>query len=329
VNLLKAKSQFYYSLSTMVQAGVHTVRALRQHHPPPFQRVSRIMATQIEHGEGDLGRLMEQWPRIFSPMESRLVSVGQRSGRLDTVYSALAEWFDLLARLRSEIISRLLYPALMYTAAAILIPLITVFIGHSSPAHAVMVSLTALALPVALYLALKSGGRFGAAYHAGPAIADSLLLQVPVLGNTLRKLNYARYFRAYALALNAGVHVPEAIRLAADTCTNRTMNRRLREMADTVETEGCTFVEAFRRHSGTLIHDDLITTVLETGEESGSIVETAERLADVYWREAEQAMQRSAVVLPMLVYLALVAYMAYMIINLWGSLIQMTTQLTE
>ncbi len=325
MNLLKAKSQFYYSLSTMVEAGVPTVRALRRNLPGPFRRIGRTMADWIEHGEGDLGRLMDHWPRVFSPMESRLVAVGQRSGRLDTVYRSLAEWFDLLARLRSEMISRLLYPAFMYVAAAVLIPLIQVFVGRSSAPRAILVSLAALGLPVLLWGMFRNRSRL----LAGSSLLDTLLLQVPVLGATVRKLNYARFFRAYALALDAGVRVPEAIRLSADTCSNLTMQRRLRAVADTVESEGCPFVEAFEHHAGTVLQDDLIPTVLETGEESGSVVAAAERLAAAYWREAEQALQRSAVILPLVVYLVLAGYMAYMIIDLWGAVIGMTTRLSE
>ncbi len=328
MNLLKAKSQFYYSLSTLVDAGVITVRALRQNYPPPFRRIARKMADRIEHGEGDLDRLMEEWPRVFSPMETHLVAVGQQTGRLDTVYAALAEWFDLLARLRSEVISRLMYPAFMYCAASVLIPFIQVFLGKTTPGAALMHAALALGLPVAVYFLLTSGRRLrGPGRNAG--VLDLLILQIPLVGSTSRKLNYARFFRAYALALNAGVRVPEAIRLSADTCTNGVLAARFREMADTVETEGCPFVEAFRLHSGSLGHDDLVTTILETGEEAGNVVETAQRMARIYWEEAEQAMQRAAVIVPLLIYLALVVYMAYMILNLWGVLMGATSGLLE
>ncbi|NOY82099.1 MAG: hypothetical protein GXP31_13970 [Kiritimatiellaeota bacterium] len=328
MNLLKAKSQFYYSLSTLVDAGVITVRALRQNYPQPFRRIAREMADRVEHGEGDLGRLMEEWPRVFSPMETHLVAVGQQTGRLDTVYTALAEWFDLLARLRSEVISRLMYPAFMYCAASVLIPFIQVFLDMTSPGGALLQAVAALGLPVGVYLVLTSGRRLRGPGR-GSGVLDLFILQIPVLGNTSRKLNYARFFRAYALALNAGVHVPAAIRLAADTCTNGVLASRFRKMADTVETEGCPFVEAFRLHSGSLGHDDLVTTILETGEEAGNVVETAQRMARIYWEEAEQSMQRAAVIVPLLVYFALILYMASMILKLWGVLMGATSGLLD
>jgi len=324
VNFLRAKAQFYHTLASLVEAGVLTARAFRRRHPLPFRRAAFEIADAIEHGEGDLGALFSHYPRLFSPFECRVVTVGQRSGRLDATFRELGDWFDGLARLRSEIFSRLTYPLVMYHAAVVLIPFVNVILGATTARRALLTAAAWLSIPWVLILFFGSG-RPARRSSSALSLFDALLLQLPWIGGLSRRINYARFFRAFALALDAGVRIPESVRLAADTCTNAVLRRRLHRAADVVETEGCSFADAFHDCMGPLGRDDMIETVLDTGEVAGQLVEASQRIGRIYTEQSRQSLERAAVLLPTLLYLGLMLWMAVMVLRFWGQLITITT----
>ena len=328
MGLLKSKSQFYRSLSTLIEAGVHIVRALRQQHPRPFRRATATMAGDIENGEGDLGVLMGRYPTLFTALECRLMTVGQRTGRLDSACTALADWFELLNRLRGEVISDLIYPLLLYHMGCILIAFISVVMGDGTAADAIRQLAFLLVTPwllLALFLNRKRLPFFGRG-RASPL--DFFSLRLPLVGPVCRRLNYARFFNAFGLALDAGLGIVDATRLAAGTCTSPTLRTRFERTAESVEVEGCGFVEAFRQHAFPSAQNALIETLLETGETAGNMPEMANRMGRIYLEEAEQALRRLANIVPKLIYFGMAFYVAWKIVRFWSQLFEKTTQLT-
>lgn len=328
MGLLKNKSQFYRSLSTLIEAGVHIVRALRQKHPHVFRKAAVAMAEDIENGEGDLGELMARYPSLFTPFECRLVTVGQLTGRLDRTYTALADWFELLNRLRGEIISDLIYPVLLYHVGCTLIALISVIMGDVTIPGAIRQLLVLLAAPwfVLFLFANRRRLPFGGALAS---LLDFVLLRLPLVGSVRRRLNYARFFNAFGLALDAGLGIIEGTQLAAATCTSRTLRTRFERTAESMGAEGCGFVEAFRHHAFASAQNELVETLLETGETAGNMPEMASRMGRIYLEEAEQALRRLASIVPKLVYFGMAIYMAIKIVGFWTQLIGKTTQITD
>ena len=329
MSLLRDKSQFYRSMATLTNAGLPTVRALRQNHPGVTKRIAHRMADAVEDGEGDLGELMGLHPRVFSIFERQLVSVGQSTGRLDTVYVALADWLNLLGQLRGQVISGLLYPILLYHAGVVLTSGISILLKQVSLTVGIIQMSVLLGVPwaaVILYGLWRSAGPAGG---VRPVPLDMLLLHLPILGSLVRKLNYAQFFRALGLALDAGVRVVDAVRLSADTCASPVLKARFRQTADSIAVEGCGFVEAFQIHAFPGAQNTLVESLLATGEQAGSMPEMAGRLGNIYWDDAELALRRIADLVPKLVYIALVVYMGFKVLSFWGQIIGMTTELAE
>jgi len=313
---LKARIQFYNTLSTMIGAGLPVVRALDRHPPPSFRTVAQRMAAGIEAGRGALGDMMEQFPRKFSRMECRLVAVGEHTGTLEHVCRSLAEWFETRLRLRREVISRMLYPALVFHAAAVLVPGISVFTGTSTIQQFAVKSATLIAVPWLLLLVIPRMARLLAT--SGVTWLSRIWLAVPLFGTISRKLDYARFFRAFSTAANAGVGVAESATIGAETCANTALSRDFRRLADAVERDSCpfstAFVNIFRQGSSEAVVRDL----MQTGEQAGQTAEMAERAARILDDEARATMSTAAIIIPTLLYLALVIWMAVTVITLWG-----------
>lgn len=317
--LHRKKAQFYHTLATLEKSGVHIRRALQQHHPPPFRRIAADIERRIAQEGSTLTEGMAAH-RVFSTFERNIVAVGERTGRLDTVFQALTEWFELRQRLRRQILTSLIYPLLQYHFAALILPVISIFTEGSDPSR---VAVRIAALQVAPYV------LYSVFFSILPAVlprtlvqstaAGNTVLAVPLIGTVAYKLNNARFFRALATALESGVAMVNAVKLAAGTCTNSAIRRRYQQLAEVIAGEGTTFSQAFKRLASARDRRSLAMTMLETGELAGRPDEMAARVATVYSEEAEESLARIAKVVPFLIYLVIAGTIAYYIFSFYAS----------
>ena len=310
---LKHRIAFYNTLATLEEAGVPPLRSLQQRQPGAFRQGAQDMLVLVKQGL-TISQAMARDPALFSTLEISLVQVGEATGRRDVVYKALRDWFQLVSRLRARVISALLYPAFVYHAAALLIPLISIFIEGASLQRAAMHAVLMLAAPWVCWLTARALAPWLA---ATPGVGR-VLLAVPVLGGLLFRLDCTRFFTALGLCLHAGVGMAAAVGTAAATCKNTALRQRFAATARVMAAEGCTFTLALERQLLALDRDTMIMELMRTGEEAGKTDEAAERIAGVCREEAEVRLNQIAVLAPNLAYLCLAAYIGYKIVSFYS-----------
>lgn len=263
-------------------------------------------------------------------MERQLIAIGERTGRLEMVFNSLADWHERRRRLVSQLISGLAYPTLLYHFAAVMIPLISFLIGATSlpltlvKVAAFLVPPYVLAFGAALALSLRRN-----CFPDSPLPGSGVALHLPLLGSLIRSSNYGAFFSAYALGLNAGLGVAEAARLAAGSCGNRVLRNEFLGVAERVETHSCPFHEAFAATVRLSGKGEMAATMMESGETAGKSVETAERVAAHFREEAEGGARLLIGLVPKLIYIVIVIYVAVLIVSYGADLVGKTTTLLE
>jgi type II secretory pathway component PulF len=320
---LKARSQFYVTLATLDEAGVPRVRALQTGMPRGFAGAARRIAEALRVEGITMSEAMSHLPSLFSRFECNLVAVGEATGRFDTVCHSLAQWFTFVGAVRSKVISALLYPIVVYHAAAVLVPFISVILGKCTDQRAMLQGGAMIALPWVLLLCWCF---FGGLLMALPGVAD-LLLALPFVGGVIYRLDCARFFQAYSMGLNSGLGMFETVDLGAGACRNPAMARRFRRVAAIMRAEGSTFAQAFVAHPSARDRSSMIPAMMQTGENTGRSAEMAERIARVSREEAETSIERAAHIGPTLLYLCLALYIGYQIIQFYGQLYSNVNQL--
>jgi type II secretory pathway component PulF len=312
---LKHRVAFYNTLATLEEAGVPPLRALQQRLPGDFQRGAQDLLAGVKQGL-TVSQAMGRNPGLFSALEVSLVEVGEATGRRDTVYKALRDWFQLVWRLRARVIAAVLYPAFVYHAAAVLIPFITIFTEGVPIAKAAVKALCLLAAPwVALVAVRVLAPQVGALPGVG-----AVLLALPVLGGILFRLDCTRFFTSLSLCLRAGLGSAAATTISAATCRNPALRERFAAVGRTMATEACPFTDALSRSPLPLDRDGMIMELMQTGETSGKLEEAAQHIAGVCREEAEARMTQAAILAPNIAYLCLAAYIGYKIISFYGKL---------
>lgn len=301
-------------LAVLVQAGMPLDRSLEilleMERGGPLQQPISDIWDALRNGR-PFSEALADHPALFAPIYISLVRAGEASGALGQVLGELAEHLERVQDLRSRVRSALIYPALLLTVAvsSILILLTWVIprfeemfagLGATMPLPTRIVIATGnfladhwlLLLVVALSLALLARAllRF-------PAVRehwDAALLGLPFVGMLVARIQLARFSRTLGTLLRNGIPLVEAIALGAETVSN-VVYRRAIHGADARLRQGESLTSALS-NSGEQI-PALAIHMIRVGEETGRLGEMLLRMAEIYERESDVAVQRYVAVL--------------------------------
>ncbi len=309
MSLLKDKINFYHSLAALLSAGVPPQRALLQRFPGRFTRVARQLRNAMDSGISFSQAMRRN--RCFSLFECNLVLSGEASGRTPETLRSLADWYHQQLRLRGKIITGLLYPLFVYLIANCLIAVISVFTSQQQISAIIFETGLRLLAPFTIYLLGKNAYRLLSRY----ALFGHLLALLPIFGTLQHRLENARFFKAVSMCLTAGLDMTRTIEIAAGCCHNQAFRKRFRKLQPLIIEQGLAFSEAYGRIQSRRDLDTPIMAMLETGEQSGTLDVYANRLAELFNDEAARILERLAAILPLLIYLLIIIYIALKIIS--------------
>jgi general secretion pathway protein F len=233
------------------------------------------------------------------------IRAGETGGQLGTVLAKLSDYLSRFEKFRSDLISSLIYPAiLLIMALAAILILVTVVIPQFKPlfedAGAELPLLTRLVVGTS-DLVLNNAALLGASAAAlmllaraglkQPRLAlalDRIKLGLPFgAGSLLKKIEAARFTRLTALLLENGVAMLSALALVRDAAGNRAFAVAIDGVAERVR-EGGRFTAAL---SVTGLIPAAYREVLEAGEEASQLETVLSRVAGIAERETEMALK--------------------------------------
>ena len=309
--------QFSRQMYSMLRAGVPIFRAItglasttgNQSLKETLERVGE----SLESGRS-LSESLAQHPDVFSMFYISMVRVGETSGHTEDIFKQLAFYLDREKETRKKIKSALRYPMFVITAIAVALSIISLFV---IPAFADLFRSfgAELPLPTRILMAISD---FMVAYWPlllGCIIAaiiglrafintedggyrwDRLMLNLPLTGPVVYKASLARFSHLIAMSLGAAVPLITSMTVVAHALNNRFLEERILGMRSGIEQgKALSMVAA---NSG--IFDPLVMQMLAVGEESGTLTELLEEIADYYDREVDYATERlSAAIEPIL-----------------------------
>jgi len=241
----------------------------------------------------------------FSPLYVSLVRSGEASGSLAAVFSGLADFLEQSQKVREEIKSALVYPAILLISATASIMLL---IGFVLPQFRPLFEGAGERLPPMTRFIMTAGDFIEAYWWVGvagtcaavllfrtllrsPPIRerwDLGLLRLPLAGTFLAKKETSRLARTLGTLLINGVPAVSAFEIARDTVTNRAYSVSLVGVFDGIKAgrrlseglERLTFFPQLARH------------LVRVGEESGQLAAMLLRTAEIYDEEIRRSVQR-------------------------------------
>ena len=309
---------FYQQLASLLGAGLPILRAFEVLEEQTSSRRIRtripLMRLHLEDG-GDVAGAFARFPQVFRPLDMAMLRAGERSGRLIEVVERLADTCQRRSQLAGKFIIGVIYPVIVLHLGALLLPIIECAQGAEQPYW--LLALGKLAWLYGGFVAVFVIPRMMRQFSSSAYVLDSVEEYLPVYGGVMEKLAVARFGRALEGLYASGVSLTEALPVAADACGNEPLRRRICQMVPRVD-QGQPLSTAMREVGG---FPAAFLNMVATGEESGELSKMLKNGADYYGNEAETALNRLVVVIPIFIYLVVAAYMGYQIFRFWSGLL--------
>ncbi|MGA2065476.1 MAG: type II secretion system F family protein [Thermoguttaceae bacterium] len=224
-------AELAFQVGELARAGQPLPAALRAAaDEAPTRRLAGVLrrvADQLAAGTSLDEALAAEGPRLPAHFRGLLLA-GVRSGRLAPILDGFVSRGNWVQEVRRRMAMKLAYPAGVVAIWCLLLAVIhTVLIGEFAPLYTDygvrLPTLTALILHVpkaavwlvAAVVAILPAMLVAACYLPLPARWSRVVWRLPLVGPAVRWSGLAQFCQLSALLLEAGVPLPEALRLAA------------------------------------------------------------------------------------------------------------------
>jgi type IV pilus assembly protein PilC len=123
--------------------------------------------------------------------------------------------------------------------------------------------------------------------RAGNYALDRMWLWVPILGKIIEKTIVARTTRTLGTLVSSGVPILESLSIVRETANNAVFERMYQRVYESIR-EGDTIAEPLRESR---LVDDMVTNMVEVGEETGDLDTMLYKIADFYDEEVDTAVK--------------------------------------
>ena len=309
---------FSRQMYSITKAGLPLLRGLQsiaQSTPNAILRETLGSVMEQLQGGRELSFAFNRFPDIFSKFYVSVIKVGESSGTLETAFLRMYEYLSMEKRIRDKVKAALRYPATVIGAIAIAVTIITVWVlpkfapifaalGDNLPwATRVLIGTSTFVssywyIVAALLVAGVTGFRLYIRDPAGRYRWDKFKVHAPIVGGITRRAALAQICRSFALTLEAGLPVIQALGTIARATGNEFLTERVLALRDGVERG-----EGLYRTSQTAgLFTPLALQMLAIGEETGALGEMLDEVADFYEREVDYDLENlSAAIEPLLI----------------------------
>jgi len=320
MSLTKSKSQFFFHLATMYEAGVPLLNALatlrKQRMGWRLRGMVKRVGRRIQEGEGFADALRDEGS-LFNDFEIELIAAGEETGHLDTSLHSLSEWLELVSKLRRDLVGGLAYPVFLVHAAVIVTGAVPLILGQMD-GRAYLGRLLTMLGPIYLLFAFL-GYVLPRLRRNVPPVAfflDSLLMMIPVVRGVMTKLSLARFAQAFKGMVVSGVPLVYGLDRASRACGNRVVGLRIRRAVPRLK-KGMGIADSLAK---THVLPSMGIEFIRTGEQSGTLDKMLAKVAELFASDAEFAIQQGARWLPVMVYLVIASIIGYTIVSMYGNI---------
>ncbi|MDQ6975687.1 MAG: type II secretion system F family protein [Mariprofundaceae bacterium] len=297
---------FLQQLATLIGAGMPLVDSLASIATGMSRQKAGRAITHVRQQITEGSTLADALRKIaMDNVVCNMIEAGEETGKLELVAKRLAELLDNRRRIEQELMSAILYPAIILTFGSLVMlvlltyvvpQIVTVF--QRSGGELPMITQWVIAISNFIRadgLMLFAGAVMviwgGMVLLRNPNVRerrDRLLLQIPLLSSLLIRIDTARFSRTLGMLLGGGVPVLSAMRIAEQTMGLIPMRKLIAQASEALR-EGGGLGQALQ--CGNLL-PHMAIQMIDVGEQSGALDSMLLRIADQYEQETSRLIAR-------------------------------------
>ncbi|MGC2856818.1 type II secretion system F family protein [Novispirillum sp. DQ9] len=329
--------QLCVHLEQLQKAGVPLIEGLADVRDSTTNARLRDMLAEIYRDVQQGNSLSEAFakhPRTFGTVFTALLAAGEVSGNLNESFHHLVKHLKWTDGINAKVKKAVRYPLIMLTMMlalfffmmVLVVPEVVGFLKNmGTELPIVTTSLIAtsetvqeswyviLGVPIAAVVLLKA--LIKASYRVAYGM-DYTVLNLPLLGDMVRKIAMSRFAHFFAIMFQSGVPLLQCL----DTAKMVAVNRVLSEALDSVKEQVQNGEPLSRALERTGQFPSLVIRMIRIGEDSGNLSGTLENVTEFYDRDVDEAVDGIvAMAEPMLTFVA-GGMMVWIIAGVFGPL---------
>ncbi len=299
---------FARQMSSFVRAGIPVIDALgiiaEDTEDRKLQTILAAVSSDLRGGSS-LTKALEAHSEAFPKYFVSMIRSAELTGRLDDVLDQLSVYLDREIETRRKVKSAMTYPSVIFVMAIGTIVLLSVFV---LPKFTEFFESFDAELPWATKALIAFAGFMGAwgtfmaivglwfvlfialltRRERGKLARDRVYLGLPKVGALLRTASIERFCRILSVLVRAGVPLPDALAVAAETTGNRVYRRAIAGIR--------TSIMRGNGLAGPIADSGLFPAaarqMIRVGESSGTLEEQLASAAEFYGRELEYRLKK-------------------------------------
>jgi len=331
---------FTRQLATMIDAGLPLVQCLdilgSQTENKTLQKTVNQVRSDVESG-ATFADALKKHPKIFDALYCNMVAAGEAGGILDTILGRLAAFMEKFAKIKGQIKSAMIYPAIILFVAVAVVSLLLVVVVPML-ANIFVEAKMQLPFPTRIVMAvsnfLKGWGGLSLLFviigafvglkqfrktEQGLRTTDSIALKVPVAGSLIQRVAVAKFTRTLGTLLTSGVPILEGLLIVSRTAGNKVVEEAILATRQSVS-EGKTLADPLGRAK---IFPAMVVSMISVGEATGALDNMLNKIADFYDDEVDTAVAALTSMLEPMLMIFLGVVVGFVIVAMYMPIFQM------
>jgi type II secretory pathway component PulF len=314
----KTLAVFARQMAGLINAGLPLMRTLsiliEQTEDKKLQPALVQVQADVESGSS-FSAALSRHPQTFPPLMLSIIRVGEMGGFLGGALTSVADNYRREAELQNKIRAAVTYPIIVLVIAIIGVLVMVTFVvpvfenmfaslGSSLPLPTqVLVTLSKnmwWVLPLLAVIIIVAVLWWRANKHTEQVrrVVDPLKLKLPIFGKLTTKIAVARFSRNLSMMLAAGVPIIQALSIVGQASNNWKIEAAVRDIQESIR-QGRSFASPLAKAE---VFPPMVSQMVAVGEESGTLVDMLQSIADFYEDEVVTATEQlSSTIEPVLI----------------------------
>jgi general secretion pathway protein F len=281
---------------------------------------------------------LEEHPRVFSNLYVNMVRAGETSGTLEQVLMRLAEILERQAKLKSQVLSSMAYPAFMgLFAVAVIVFLMTVIVPRITQIfqkqEADLPAITEALIGMSTFLSkygiflvigvvlLLALWRAWISREDGRKKWDRMKLRFPVYGTLHLKIVCARFSRTLGTMLQSGLTMLPALDVVNSILDNRHIQMHMDDVKAGVR-RGRDLAQPLKE---TGLFPPMMIHMVELGQRSGEIEDMLMQIADTYDEDVRLAVDAMVGLIEPAIIIVMGIFVGFLVLAILLPILKMST----
>ena len=332
-------SIFTKQMSALLSAGTPIEKCLlllsKQSSNSKFSQILLSINEDITEGNS-LSSAMKKYPSIFDDIYTSTIYAGETSASLSEVFRDLSIYLDKEAKIRSQVVGALIYPAVLFVVSIAVIysllsfvlpqvveqfvssnvdlPLLTQTLLAFSDVFPIIIG-SLLVILISIYV-VQITNIISQKYQL---LISKYFLFIPLIGPIILYDQTARFCSSMRLMTKAGLNTIDSLLIAQNTFKNKYLRAQVEKVVNKV-VAGTSISKAF---SQAHIFPDVFQQLLSSGDMGSQVSEMFEKTKEFLDQEVDTRRNLLLTLLQPIVILTMGVFVMLIVLSIMLPLLQM------